>query len=131
MTLRKQFRRHIHLHRIFEGLRDLSGQRCGAAENVHRPALHPVFIHESDVAVLYLDRHRNQHCVIRYFDEIRAHIEWHQVNGHLVTDHFFQVLELYGRRRLQLGELLQPVELFGLQVPVERPRPQPARFHPY
>ena len=37
-----------------------------------------------------------------------------------MTDNFLQVLELDGRRFVQLGPLFQPIELFSLQIITER-----------
>ena len=93
------------------------------------PRSHAVFVLEGDVAVLDLDRDRNQHGVAGDLHEVRAHVEGHQVDADLVADDFFQVLELDGRGGLQLGELLEAVKLLGLQILVERSQAQSARCH--
>ena len=50
------------------------------------------------------------------FTKSGAHVERHQVGDDLGIDDFFQILELDRRRRLQLGKLLQAVELLGCLV---------------
>ncbi len=117
--LGQQFHRHIDLHRIFKGLHDLAGERRHASEDIDRAALHAVLVLESDVAVLDLNRDRNQNRVAGHLHEVRSHIERHQVDADLVADHFFQILELHGRRRLQFGKLFQTVEFLGLQILIE------------
>ena len=104
---------NIRLHRIFKGLCDVSGQCRNPAKNVDHTALHSVFVYESDVTVFQLHGEGNEHGIAGHFDKIRAHIKRHQVDADLMPDHFLQILELHRWRGLQLGELLQAVELFA------------------
>src|SRR6266481_2559366 len=119
-SLRQQFHRHIDLHRVFKGLYDLARKRRHTPEDIDGAAFHTVLVLERDVAVLYLNRDWNQHGVARNLHKVRSHIKGHQVDGDLVPDYFFQVLELYGRSRLQFGELFQTVKLLGLPIIIER-----------
>ena len=112
--LGQQFRRHVYLHRVFEGLHDLAGEGRDPAENIHRSALHAVLVDKGNVAIFHLDRDRHQHRVAGHPHKISAHIKRHQVHADLVADHFFQVLELHRGRFLQFVELFQAVKLFGL-----------------
>src|SRR6266849_5917795 len=87
-SLRQQFHRHIDLHRVFKGLYDLARERRHAPEDIDGAALYSVLVLESDVAVLDLNRDGNQHRVTGNLQEVRPHIEGHQVDGDLMPDHF-------------------------------------------
>ena len=103
----------------------LARQGGYASKNVHCPALHAVFINESDIAIFHLDGDWNQHCIPGHSHKISTHIKRHQIHADLVTDHFLQVFELHRRRFLQLIKLLQAVKLLALLILSKRAGPQP------
>src|SRR5439155_6240758 len=78
-------------------------------------ALDTVFIDKGYIAVPHLDRDWHQHCVTGDFHEVSAYIERHGVEDDLRIDGFFQIGKFDLRSGLQLGELLESIELFGLQ----------------
>ena len=91
----------------------MSVKRGDTAENIHGAALHTVLVDERDIAVLDLDGHRNQHRVAGNFHKICQHIEGHEVDTDLVTDHLFQIFKLNRWRCLELGVLLEAVEFLA------------------
>src|SRR5207245_9202892 len=107
--LEQQLHRDIDLHCVFKGLYDLARERRHAPEDIDGAAFHAVLVLERDVAVLDLNRDWNQHRVAGDLHEVRSHIKGHQVDGDLVSHHFFQILELYGRSRLQFGKLFETI----------------------
>src|SRR5712691_3836801 len=66
----QEFRRHIHLSSVFEGLHNLSGQRGYPAKDIDGATLHAIFVGKCDIAILHLDRDRNQHRVAGNFHKI-------------------------------------------------------------
>src|SRR5205823_9995699 len=92
-------------------------QRCKSPENIYRTPLHTFFVDEGDVAILHLDGNWNQNSIGGDLHKIRADIKGHWVQENFGGDDFlFQIFELDWGRSLQFCELLQPVELFALQV---------------
>ena len=108
------------MHGVFKSLRNASREGAYSPEDVYRSALYAVLVLESNVAVLYLQGHRNQHRIASHSHEVSPHIEGHQVHINLVAYHFFQVFELYCRWPVQLRILFQTVEFLRLHVMVER-----------
>ena len=112
------------MHRVFKGLHHLAGQRGQAREDIDRSLLNAVFVDEGDVAIPHLDRDRHQHGIAGDFHEVGSHVERHRVEDHLGVNLFGEVRELNLRSGLQLGELLQAVELLGLQRRTVRAKTQ-------
>src|SRR5258708_19578967 len=92
--LGQQFYRHIDLHRVFKGLYDLARERRHATEDIDGAALHAVLVLERDVALLDLNRDRNQHRIAGTLHEARSHTKTHKIDVDLVPHHSFHALDL-------------------------------------
>src|SRR5437899_8067415 len=112
---RQQLGGHIDLHGVFERLNNLVGERGELAVDVDGSALDAFFVDEGDVAIPHLDGDGNQDRVARHFHKVRAYVKGHRIEDDFGVDLFGEIRELDFRRLLQFGELLEPVELLGLE----------------
>src|SRR5579864_1976788 len=95
---RQQLGGDIDLHRVFERLNNLVGERGELAVDIDSAALDAFFVDEGDVAIPHLDGDGNQDGVARHFHEVRTYIERHGVENNLGVDLFGQIRELdFGR----------------------------------
>src|SRR5271166_1014352 len=78
----------VDLYSIFESLSYLSRKPRHPTENVDRSPLNAIFADKRDVLALDLQRHRHQHRIARYLDEIGPNFERHQIYIDLVADNF-------------------------------------------
>ena len=110
----QQLRWNVHLHRVLEGLRHLTGDAGDATEDVDRATLDAIFGDERDVLVLDLQGHGNEYGVSGHFDVVGTHLKGHEVDVDVVADHLFQILEFDWGGRVHLGQRFQFVELFAV-----------------
>src|SRR5271167_2756721 len=87
-SLGQELNRHIDLHRFLEGLNDFPSQSGDASKDVDGATLNAVLVLEGHVAILDLDRNRNQHGIAGDLHKVGPDIEGHQIDADLVADDF-------------------------------------------